>query len=398
MRRYIWTEPEWPAMTVRLDRIAGQLAAAQFNQGEVAGVLRALGRADRSRAVFDALTETALDTSEIEGEHLTVESVRASLARRLELDHLGRATTDLRADGVVAMTIDATLHPAEPLTKERLFRWQSGLFPDGPQSLTVGGWRTSRDDPMQVVSGPVNARVIHFEAPPASRVAQEMKVFLQWFEEPRTSPSRRLPALVVAALAHLHFLTIHPFSDGNGRIGRAVADLVVARSEKLVSPYVSLSRQIRKERTEYYEAISRAQRNGLDVTEWVSWFIECYRRATVDTLRSVDGIVRAATFWRDHSGVEINARQRKVLERYLAGDFEGWLNSRKYSTIAKTSSDTAQRDLSDLVDKRVVFPNDGRARKTSYRLDATYDPHDTGGAEELPEFGFDANQPDTRAP
>jgi Fic family protein len=241
--------------------------------------------------------------------------------------------------------------------------------------MTVGAWRAAKDDPMRVVSGPVSARVIHFEAPPAARVNDEMRAFLRWFEAPKGAKRRRTSPLVHAALAHLRFLTIHPFADGNGRIGRALADLVLARADQQVAPYVSLSRQIRKERAAYYDAISRAQRSGLDATAWVSWFIDCYRRAAADTLRSVDGIIRAAAFWRDHADVEINARQRKVLERYLAGDFEGWLNSRNYRAIAKTSADTAQRDLTDLAQKKLVFANDGKARKTSYRVGPAYDPH-----------------------
>jgi Fic family protein len=375
MRQYIWDLASWPDLTIRLDELDEHLSAARFGQGEVSGVLRALGANDRRRIELDALADTALETSEIEGEHLSADSVRASLARRLGLDHLATAPTDPRADGVVAMSVDATLNAAKPLTKARLFQWQAGLFPDAPRSLTVGDWRAAKDDPMRVVSGQLGARVVHFEAPPAPRVNDEMRAFLRWFEAPAAAKRRSLPPLARAALAHLRFLTIHPFADGNGRIGRAIADLVLARADQQVAPYVSLSRQIRKERAAYYEAISRAQRGNLDATAWVSWFIDCYRRATADTLCSVDGIIRAAAFWRDHADIEINARQRKVLERYLAGNFEGWLNSRNYRAIAKTSPDTAQRDLTDLAQKKLIFPNDGKARKTSYRVGSAYDPH-----------------------
>ncbi|MBV9080097.1 MAG: Fic family protein, partial [Elusimicrobia bacterium] len=330
MRRYIWELPGWPELTIQLDEVEERLSAAQFALGEVAGVLRTLGSADRRTIELDALADTALQTSEIEGEHLSADSVRASLARRLGLDHLASAPTDPRADGVVAMSIDATLNAAKPLTKKRLVEWQSGLFPDAPRSLTVGDWRGVKDDPMRVVSGPVSARAVHFEAPPAARVKEEMRAFLRWFEAPPAANRRAVPPLVRAALAHLRFLTIHPFADGNGRIGRAIADLVLARADSHVAPYISLSRRIRKERAAYYEAISRAQCSGLDATAWTAWFIDCYRRSTADTLRSADSLIRAATFWRDHAGVEINARQRKVLERYLGGQFEGWLNSRNY--------------------------------------------------------------------
>lgn len=376
MRRYIWDLPGWPELIVRLDEVEERLSAAQFALGEVAGVLRALGSADRRTIELDALADTALQTSEIEGEHLSADSVRASLARRLGLDHLATAPTDPRADGVVAISIDATFNAAKPLTKKRLIQWQTGLFPDAPRSLTVGDWRAA-NDPMRVVSGPVGARAVHFEAPPAARVEAEMRAFLRWFEASPAAKRRAFPPLVPAALAHLRFLAIHPFADGNGRVGRAIADLVLARADPHVAPYVSLSRQIQKERAAYYEAISRAQRSGLDATAWTAWFIDCYRRATADALRSADSLVRAARFWRDHADAELNARQRKVLDRYLAGDFEGWLNSRNYRAIAKTSPDTAQRDLTDLAHKKLIFANDGKARKTSYRVGAAYDPHTT---------------------
>jgi len=204
---------------------------------------------------------------------------------------------------------------------------------------------------------------VHFEAPPASRIAGEMQRFLHWFESRATDPP-----LVRAALAHVWFLTIHPFADGNGRIGRAIADLVLARTDRDVASCVSLARRILRDRAAYYAALSAAQRGSLDMTAWASWFIECYRRAAEDTLVSADELLRAAAFWRAHADVDINARQRKVLERYLGGGFEGWLNSRNYRAIAKTSADTAQRDLADLARKGLIFPNDGKARKTSYRL------------------------------
>jgi Fic family protein len=355
---------------VEVGRLAGALSDTAFEQGEVAGALRTLGEDDRERAVLDTLAETAIETSQIEGERLTAESVRASLARRFAVDAAPSRDADPRADGIVAMTVDALQNAEAPLTKERLLRWHTDLFADAPRSLTVGEWRTVRDDPMQVVSGPVQARVLHFEAPPASRVDEEMRSFLEWFEAPSS-----LPPLVHAAVAHLRFLTIHPFSDGNGRVARAIADLRLARAQPRIAPYVSLSRQIRKERAEYYGAIERAQRGDADVTPWSDWFIGCYRRARADTLRSIDDLMRATRFWREHRDVELNARQRKVLERYLGGEFEGWLNSRKYAVIAKASPDTAQRDLADLAEKRIILSNDGKARKTSYRLADDFDPN-----------------------
>jgi len=359
-----------PPASGDVGRLASALSGTAFEQGEVAGGLRTLGEADRERALLDTLAETAIEASQIEGERLTTNSVRASLARRLAVGGNRLGHTDPRADGIVAMTVDALQNADAPLTKERLFRWHADLFSDAPRSLTVGEWRTVRDDPMQVVSGPVNARVVHFEAPAASHVDLEMQAFLQWFEAPSA-----LPPLVHAAVAHLRFLTIHPFSDGNGRIARAIVDLRLARAQPRIASYVSLSRQIRKERAEYHSAIERAQRGDADVTPWSDWFIGCYRRATADTLRSIDDLLRATRFWRERRDVELNARQRKVLERYLGGEFEGWLNSRKYALIAKASSDTAQRDLADLSEKGIILSNGGKARKTSYRLADDFDPN-----------------------
>jgi Fic family protein len=364
LRQFIWEAPAWPALTVDSGLLEQGMYDAAFDQGCVAGVLRALAKSDRSQVEIETLAGTAIDTSEIEGEHLSADGVRASLARRLAVEQPGhRGREDPRADGVVELTVDATRNASAPLTTERLWRWQTELFPSPPQSLTVGTWRTASDDPMQVVSGPVQRRSVHFEAPPARRVPAEMDSFLAWLNE--TSPK---PTVITAAIAHLWFVTIHPFADGNGRIARAISDLVLARGQPEVSPYVSLSRQIRKQKLSYYRALEKAQRGSTDVTEWVSWFIDCYRVAVADTIGAVDEIVLTAAFWRDHREVDFNARQRRVLERYLAGGFEGWLNSGKYAAIANTSADTAQRDLTDLVKKGIIVANPGRGRRTSYRL------------------------------
>jgi Fic family protein len=370
VRRYLWQVPGWPSLQVDLASVP-ELHDAVRSQGEVAGVLRALGRNDRARAELDALAETALDTSAIENERISRDSVRASLLRRLREGGPPRPEAeDPRADGVVAVTLDAIQNAREPVTRARLYRWQTLLFPDPPASLALGKWRRVLDDPMHVVSGPAGRPTIHFEAPPAAQVDAEMRALLEWIEAPDASP-----ALVKAAIAHLRFLTIHPFADGNGRVARALADLLIARGSPETAAYVALSRQILKDRERYYDALQSAQRGELDVTAWVRWFVGCYRRASNETLRAIGGYLRAAAFWHDHREAELNARQRKVLERYLAGGFDGWINSRNYSAIAKTSTDTAQRDLADLVAKGLIVSNDGRARKTSYRLSDEYDPH-----------------------
>ncbi|MBV8643009.1 MAG: Fic family protein [Candidatus Eremiobacteraeota bacterium] len=373
MRQYLWQQAHWPGLTVDETALGPELDQAAFSAGTVAGLLVALGLEERSRVRFDALADTAIETSAIEGEVLDVDSVRASLARRLALPFAPQtARRDDRAEGVVAVTLDAVQQADRPLTEARLHRWHSLLFPEAPRGLTVAAWRLSSDDPMQVVSKAASIRpVVHFEAPPAARVDDEMTRFLGWFEAP-DGPQR---PLVRAALAHLWFLTIHPYGDGNGRVGRAIADLALARADRDVAQYVSLSAQIRAERKSYYNAIESAQRGPLDVTPWVSWFVNCYGRAIAHTNETIRDMMRAHSFWREHPNAQINARQRIVLERYLAGGFQGWINTHKYATIAKTSPDTAQRDIAALAAQGILIPTGARGPRTSYRLTGDYDPN-----------------------
>ncbi len=353
---------DWPNLRLDVSTLAPLFVDAAYVEGRVVGALEALGARDVDHLSREALIATAVDTSEIEGEHLRADSVRASLARRLARGHPG---IDPKADAIVALTVDAVENARAPLTRARLWRWHSELLVEVPQGITVGRWRPTEDDPMRVVSGPVSARVVNFEAPPAARLAAEMRDFLAWFNlvaKTTTAPT------AFSALAHLRFVTIHPFSDGNGRIARAIADLVLARGRPEAAPFVSLSRQILKERRAYYDALERAQRGGLDVTDWVAWFTGAYIRAAEQTVATVGDLVRSSRFWRDHADVAFNARQRIVLERYLGGGFEGWITSSKYAKLAKTSPDTAQRDIADLIAKNILVANDGKARHTSYRL------------------------------
>ncbi len=372
MRRFIWEDAHWPRLTVDYETAAPAMFSASFALGRVGGALPSLANDEQATVEFDALADTALKTSEIEGERISRDSVRASLARRLHLAAPGElGADDVRADGIVAVTLDAIQNAKAPLTAERLWHWHNDLFPDAPRSLTVGTWRGPGDDPMQVVSGPVQRRRVHFEAPPASAVVGEMNGFLRWIE----SLDRPLESVAKAALAHLRFLTIHPFADGNGRIGRAIADLILARGATDTTAYVSLSAQIFKERTQYYAALESAQQGSLDVTQWVIWFAGCHERASGATFALIEELLSAAAFWRAHATTDFNTRQRKVLQRYLAGGFEGWLNSSKYSKMADCSQDTAQRDLADLLARNVIIPNAGAARRTSYRLASEFDPN-----------------------
>ena len=360
--------------------LEADLTTVAYRAGRVAEVLYQLGRDEQRRVQFDALADTAVETSAIEGETLSVASVRASLARRLEMPLVDNAATDARTEGVVAVTVDAVQRADRPLTEARLHHWQTLIFPEADPELTIGAWRSRPEDSMQVASHAERLRpTIHFEAPPGPSIYVEMNHFLRWFAAPGPVPMQR--PLIHAAVSHLRFVTIHPYGDGNGRIGRAIADLALARHNPEIAEYVSLSRQIRRDRKSYYDALERAQSGPLDVTPWVSWFTNCYGRAVDHTLAVGREMIRARSFWTDNTNATINDRQRVVLQRYLSGSFEGWINTSKYATLAKTSPDTAQRDIAALVAQKILVPNGARGPRTSYRLSDTYDPQIRRGIE-----------------
>lgn len=328
---------------------------------------RLLGQSDgltvqqRLEIVVRCATDSALESSAIEGEMLNPESVYSSVVRRLGLKTT--PSQDDRTEGVVDLTLDASRNFDRPLTTERLFQWHADLFPlepGGAPPLTVGGWRPPSSDPMQVLSGPMGRTRVHFEAPPAADVPRMMAQFLEWFDTAESSEN----GLVRAALAHLRFLTIHPFDDGNGRIARAIADLALSQDERSGDRFYSVSAQMHAERRDYYAAIEAAQRGSSDVTEWVLWFLGCFTRAIETSRLSVERARRAVMFWQRHALADLNERQRTVLERLL-GDFDGDLNLRKYIAITKTSRATAQRELAQLVDRGILRP-EGAARATRY--------------------------------
>jgi Fic family protein len=373
MRRYIWQDSGWPNLTVDEAALEGEFTTLAYQAGRVAEVLYQLGADEQRRVLFDTLTDTAVETSAIEGETLSVASVRASLARRLNMPNVDDGPTDARAEGVVAVTVDAVQRADRELTESRLHHWHTLIFPNAEPELRIGAWRSRPEDSMQVVSHAERLRpTIHFEAPPGPSVYGEMNHFLKWFASPGPTPMQR--PLIHAAVAHLHFVTIHPYGDGNGRIGRAIADLALARHDPEIADSVSLSRQIRTERKSYYDALENAQRGSLDVTPWVSWFTGCYGRAVDHTLAVGREMIQARSFWTDHANATINDRQRVVLQRYLSGVFEGWISTSKYAAIAKTSPDTAQRDIAALAAQNILVPNGSRGPRTSYRLSDTYDP------------------------
>lgn len=363
---YIWQSPDWPHWRYDLSVLAEPLAVVSHAQGLLLGRLADVGLGLRDQAGLAALTEDVLKTSEIEGEHLNAASVRSSIARRLGVDIGALAPVDRHVEGVVDMVLDATAHCAAPLSAQRLFGWHAALFPTGYAGLsqiTTGAWRDDRHGPMQVVSGPMGRQRVHYEAPSAVRLPDEMARFLTWANTPATTE----PALIRAGLGHLWFVTLHPFDDGNGRIARAIGDLLLARADGSPQRFYSLSAQIQRERKAYYDILERTQKGTLDVTAWLLWFLQMLDQAVAHAHRSLDAVLQKARFWQHVTGASLNERQVKMLNRLLDG-FEGKLTSSKWAALAKCSPDTALRDLTELVALGVLQRSQSGGRSTSYEL------------------------------
>jgi len=364
-KRYIWQQKDWPHWTYDHRRLAPLLAQVHLAQGHLLGRMHDLGFDLRDQAALRVLTEDVLKTSEIEGEKLNPDSVRSSIAWRLGVDIGALAPTDRHVDGVVDMVLDATQRHDTPLTAERLLGWHAAMFPTGYSSLNkirVGQWRDDAQGPMQVVSGPVHRQKVHYEAPPADRLDAEMGDFLSWFNmAPQDDP------VIKAGLAHLWFVTIHPFEDGNGRMARAVGDMALARAERSVQRYYSLSAQIQRERKDYYDRLEATQKGDLDVTAWLEWFLACLLRAVQGAGETLASVLAKARFWQHWAGMPLNDRQIKLLNRLLDG-FDGKLTSSKWAAIAKCSQDTALRDISELLERGVLKKSAASGRSTSYEL------------------------------
>lgn len=360
---WIWQRPDWPALRYDAGALAGRLADAARAIGHLHGRVATLHGGDRDRAALSALMEDVLKSSAIEGERLDVDAVRSSLARRLGVDIGGQARVDRHVDGVVEMTLDATRNAAAPLTAARLQAWQAALFPTGRSGLVeigIGRWRDDADGPMQVVSGPIGRQRVHFQAPPADRLDAEMARFLAWCEAPTDEP-----ALLKAGLAHLWFVTVHPFEDGNGRVARAVGDLTLSRADGEPYRYYSVSSQIQAERDDYYRILERTQRGGLDVTAWLAWFLDCLLRAVRRSDNELDRVLVKAMFWQRMAHVPLSERQVKALNKVL-DEFEQPLTNRKWAALTRTSSDTALRDLRALVDAGVLERTGAGGRSAAY--------------------------------
>ncbi len=365
MVEYIHELPNWPKFQWDHRGLSKQLAAVRHRQGRLIGRMQELGFPLREEAILQTLTEDVLKSSEIEGEILDKEQVRSSIARRLGMEAAALSSADRSVEGVVEMMLDATQKYQDKLTQDRLFGWHASLFPtgrSGMRKIIVGAWRDERPGPMQIVSGPHGREHIHYEAPPAGRLGAEMRAFLDWFNGvDDTDP------VLKAAFAHLWFVTIHPFEDGNGRIARAIADMSLARSEESTQRFYSMSAQIRLERNAYYDALESAQKGDLDITPWIEWFLGCLDRAFGGAEKTLAIVFKKADFWKKHSAAPLNDRQRDIIDRLLDG-FEGKLTSSKWATMEKCSPDTALRDIADLVERGILTKGAGGGRSTSYSL------------------------------
>lgn len=367
MTIYIHQRPNWPNFIWDPVPVTPALVKVRYKQGLLLGKMQALGFDLRREASLQVLTGDVVKTSAIEGEVLSAPMVRSSIARRLGLETAGLPKPDRHVEGIVEMMLDATRHFDQPLTRQRLWDWHGALFTTGRSGLrriTVGAWRPARVGPMQVVSGPVGREKVHFEAPAAKRLASEMARFLKWFNH---EPAPVDPVLK-AALAHVWFVTIHPFEDGNGRIARAIADLALARADGVPDRFYSMSWQIETERHDYYRILESTQRGTLNITAWMTWFLGCLERAIDGADTTLGQVLHKARFWQQVNRRPVHERQRRVLERMLSDDFAGHVSTSKYAKLAKCSADTALRDIRELQQRRILVQNTAGGRSTSYRL------------------------------
>ena len=364
MEPFIHQKDKWPEFTWNSNDFLDLLSEARNLQGRLFGKMETFGFDLRNEALLDTLTLDVLKSSEIEGEFLNPDQVRSSIARRLGMEIAGAVESDRNVEGVVEMMLDATQKCFDPLTVDRLFDWHAALFPTGRSGMykiTVADWRKDTTGPMQVVSGATGKEKVHFEAPNSNLVEREMTQFLDWFN------TSKIDLVIKAAVTHLWFVTIHPFEDGNGRIARALTDMLLAQSDKSNQRFYSMSAQIRLERKQYYEVLEKTQKGNLDLTDWIVWFLNCLINALKATDSILTRVLFKADFWQKHIETGINDRQRKLLNR-LMDDFEGKLTSSKWAKIAKCSKDSAVRDINDLIEKGILQKELAGGRSTNYEL------------------------------
>jgi Fic family protein len=363
---WVHEHQNWPNFTWDVESLASKLADIRHRQGRLLGRMEGLGFELKCEASLSTLTNDVVKSSAIEGENLNPEEVRSSIARRLGIDIAGLIPASRDVEGIVEMMLDATQQFSKPLTKDRLFDWHAALFPtgrSGMHKITVGGWRTIDAGPMQVVSGPIGKEKVHFEAPDADRLEKEMQAFLKWFGN-----DDDIDPVIKAGIAHFWFVTIHPFEDGNGRIARAIGDMALARADGTQDRFYSLSSQIEAERKHYYDQLEKQQRATPDITDWLSWFLDCLGRAITNAETTFGNVLFKAQLWETINQKPVNDRQRLIINRMLEDDFEGFMNTSKYAKLVKCSNDTALRDIQELKERGIFIKNPGGGRSTSYRL------------------------------
>lgn len=364
MSRYIYQHSQWPQFTWDDNAIAAHLAKAKAGLKELDASVSSIGFRERDSTFLNTLTADVLKSSEIEGEMLNMEQVRSSVARHLGMDIAGLVPSDRHVDGIVEMMIDATRNADNLLTKQRLFTWHKGLFPSAAERrrIIVGKWRNDSTGPMQVVSGAMGREKVHYQAPVAKTLEKEMSKFLQWFNGNEPTDN-----LVKAAIAHLWFVTLHPFEDGNGRIARAIADMQLSKQGQGHRRFYSMSAQIRTERKAYYTILEKTQKGTMDITGWLIWFLSCLNSAVLQSVKTINRVVEKAAFWDRHNNTPVNERQRLMLNK-LYDDFYGKLTTSKWAKMAKCSHDTALRDIKDLMDKAILKQEKAGGRSTGYVL------------------------------
>lgn len=356
----------WPNFIWDAQTLSSKLADVRYRLGRLLGRMEGLGFELKSEASLSTLTNDVVRSSAIEGENLNPEEVRSSIARRLGIDIAGLIPASRDVEGIVEMMLDATQQFSAPLTKERLFDWHAALFPTGRSGMSrikVGDWRTLDADPMQVVSGPIGKEKIHFKAPSADRVEEEMQAFFNWFGN-----KHDIDPVLKAGIAHLWFVTIHPFEDGNGRIARAIGDMALARADRTQERFYSMSSQIETERKDYYDQLEKQQRSTPEITIWLEWFLDCLGRAASSAETSLGNVLFKAQLWDKINQKPVNDRQRLIINRMLEDNFEGHMNTSKYAKLARCSNDTALRDMQVLKKRDIFIQNPGGGRSTSYRL------------------------------
>lgn len=362
---YIYNNPNWPNFEWNSEKLLPLLSLVRNKQGLLIGKMSVLGFDLRNEANLQILTQEIVKSTEIEGEILDKEQVRSSVARRLGLEISGLVNSERNVDGIVDLMLDAITNYDKELSKERLFSWHASIFPEGRSgmyNIKAGSWRDDSTGPMQVVSGALGKEKVHYQAPPAETLEKEMQQFIRWF-----NLNQKEDFVLKAAVAHLWFVTVHPFEDGNGRISRALSDMLLARSDEQTNRFYSMSTQIRKERNSYYEILEKTQKGAMEITNWLEWFLNCLLHSIENSEKLLEKIMFKHSFWIKHTGLTINDRQRKVLN-LLMDDFEGALSTTKWAKIGKCSQDTALRDIQDLMEKGILMKSPQGGRSTNYEL------------------------------